>query len=284
MSEAASAEFITAGGRRLECRRIPTAAGRCGPTLVFLHEGLGCVSMWKDFPERVARASGLGALSYSRAGYGRSDPASLPRPVRYMHDEALAVLPELLARAGIEDAILIGHSDGASIAIVYAGSMATRERAARVRGLVLMAPHVFNESICVAGVRQAEEAYVHGKLRAGLARHHGEQVERAFWGWRDVWLHPEFWHWNIEEYLGGIGVPMLLIQGEDDNYGTVRQLEAIEAGAPAPVERLLLPACGHSPYRDQPQATFEATTGFIERLLRADAGAARAAQPRMGKL
>jgi pimeloyl-ACP methyl ester carboxylesterase len=252
--------WLEAGGHRLEYYWLgppPEAA----PTLVFLHEGLGCAAMWRDFPERLAAASGCGALVYSRAGYGTSEPVSLPRPVGFMHDEA-AVLTEVLDAAGVRDAILFGHSDGASIALIHAGSTAAR----RVRGLILEAPHVFTEESGLASIARLAETYRTTDLRDRLARRHGDNVEIAFWGWNQVWLDPEFRAWNIEEYLPHVRVPVLLIQGEDDEYGTPRQLEAIHAQVSASVEVLLLPECGHSPHRDQPDAVLAAAGEFMRRL------------------
>lgn len=254
--------FIEADGRRLEYRWLIPSTATAGPVLVLLHEGLGCVAMWRDFPERLAEATGGRVFVYSRAGYGRSDPVALPRPVRYMHHEGLTVLPQVLERAGIEEAVLVGHSDGGSIAIVHAGGT----EAMRVHGLVLLAAHVFNEQICVDSIRTARNAYLEGGLRGRLERYHGERVDNAFWGWNDVWLHPDFWHWNIEEYLPGVQVPTLIIQGRDDPYGTERQVDAIEAGVHGPACRLMLPRCGHSPHRDQPEATLEAVGSFVVRL------------------
>lgn len=233
------------------------------PTLVFLHEGLGCAALWKEFPERVAEATGLGVMAYSRQGYGGSDPAEVPRPLTYMHDEGLRVLPDVLDAAGIRSAILVGHSDGASIALINAGGRSDP----RVRGLVLMAPHVFNEELSVRSIRDAREAYESGGLRAQLARWHGDNVDCAFWGWNRAWLDPGFLDWNIEEYLAGIEVPCLVIQGEDDQYGTIKQVEAIERGVAGPVERLMLPDCRHAVYRDQPEATLDAIARFAGQCL-----------------
>jgi pimeloyl-ACP methyl ester carboxylesterase len=229
------------------------------PTIVFLHEGLGCVSTWRDFPARVAEATGCGALVYSRAGYGNSDPIELPRPINFMHTEALAALPDVLDAFSIRDAILVGHSDGGSIALIYAGG----RRDALLRGLILEAPHVFVEDLSVESIRKAAEDYESGPLRQALARHHGDNVECAFRGWNGVWLAPEFRSWNIEEYLPGINVPVLVIQGEQDEYGTLRQVEALERGCKCPVRSIILPHCGHSPHRDQPERTFEAITSFV---------------------
>jgi pimeloyl-ACP methyl ester carboxylesterase len=232
------------------------------PTVVFLHEGLGCVSAWRDFPARVAEATGCGALVYSRAGYGGSDPAPLPRPVTFMHDEALVTLPQVLDAAGVREAILYGHSDGGSIALIHAGGVG----GGRVRGLVLEAPHVFVEDIGVESIARAAENFAGGGLRRALERHHGANVECAFWGWNRVWLDPDFRSWNIEEYLPRVRVPVLVIQGEGDEYGTLRQVEAIRRGCRGKVQTLILPDCGHSPHRAQRQRTLEAASLFILRL------------------
>jgi pimeloyl-ACP methyl ester carboxylesterase len=251
-------DYLIVEGARLEYAWHGPPPGE-RPTLVFLHEGLGCVALWRDFPARIAAATGCGALIYSRKGYGGSDPVVLPRPIRYMHDEAERSLPSVLAALGIADPILIGHSDGASIALLYAGGAARP----RVRALALLAPHVFCEDLSVASIARAAEEYRSGDLRARLARHHGANVDGAFWGWNRAWLDPAFRAWNLEAYLPRIESPLLLIQGRDDQYGTLRQLDAIEAGARGPVERVVLEACGHSPQRDQPEATAAALIRFI---------------------
>jgi pimeloyl-ACP methyl ester carboxylesterase len=242
--------FVTVRGKKIEARQI---GGAMGPTLVFLHEGLGSAGLWRDFPDKLAEATGLGAFVYSRAGYGASDPAPMPRPVRYMHDEA-ELLPEILAAAGIADPLLIGHSDGASIALIYAGS------GGKARGLVLEAPHVFTEQMGLRSIAQAREAYERGELRKRLAKHH-QDVDAAFWGWNRPWLDPEFRNWNLEEFLPRIAAPILVVQGEDDEYGTRKQVDAIERGA-RDVQVLMLPACGHSPHRDQPEASLRAIAAF----------------------
>lgn len=253
-------EMIVAG-KRLEVARFGNPDAH-KPTLVFLHEGLGSVSLWRDFPRRVAEATGCPALVYSRQGYGRSDPVTLPRPLSFMHDEARNALPALLEAARIEDAILIGHSDGASIALIYAG-----ENGRYLRGLVLLAPHVLVEQVCVDAITKTREDYRTTDLREKLARHHGSNVDCAFYGWADSWLDPEFLKWNLEEFLPGIRVPTLVIQGENDEYGTLEQVERVGRGISAPVETLVLADCGHSPHRDQPAATLEGISGFIRRLL-----------------
>jgi pimeloyl-ACP methyl ester carboxylesterase len=254
---------LVAAGRRLEFEWHGPGP-QDAPTLVLLHEGLGSVSTWRDFPARLAAATGCGALVYSRAGYGGSDPVPLPRPLRFMHDEALRSLPDVLRAAGVRDAVLVGHSDGASIALIHAGSGA----ATPVRALVLEAPHVFVEDLSVRSIAAAAEAFTSGRLRAALERHHGGNVEVAFWGWNRAWLDPGFRSWNLQEYLPAIRLPVLLIQGQDDEYGTVRQLDAITAGCAGPVERLVLERCGHAPHRDQPELTLEAITAFVKESLK----------------
>jgi pimeloyl-ACP methyl ester carboxylesterase len=229
------------------------------PTIVFLHEGLGSVQMWRDFPELVADAVGCGALVYSRAGYGNSDRASLPRPISFMHDEALITLPQVLAELNVRDAILFGHSDGGSIALIYAGS----GKVQRIRGLILEAPHVFVEDSGLESIKAIGENYEGGSLRTSLERYHGKNVDNAFLGWHQVWLNPEFRSWNIEEYLPAIEVPLLLIQGDNDQYGTLRQLERIESCCPGRVRTTILADCGHSPHRDQAEATLSAVRSFL---------------------
>lgn len=232
-------------------------------TLVFLHEGLGCVSAWRDFPERVAEATDCGVLVYSRAGYGTSDPVTLPRPFNFMHDEAMITLPRVLEATGVREHIIVGHSDGGSIALIYAAEGQKGE----LRGVVLEAPHLFVEDSSLASIRRLTEHYRDGPLEVALERHHGQNTHCAFWGWTSVWLDPAFRSWNIEESLPHINVPVLVIQGEDDEYGTLRQVEAIERGCGAQVRSVILPICGHSPHRDQPQRTLEEIISFINRTL-----------------
>ncbi len=229
------------------------------PTLVFLHEGLGCVSMWRDFPAKLAAATDCGALTYSRLGYGESDPCQLPRPVRFMHDEGLTVLPALLEAAGVRECVLVGHSDGGSVAIVYAGGTA----APPLRGIITEAAHVFCEELSLHSIRKARGSFSNGDLRERLERHHGTNTECAFLGWSGAWLHPDFANWNLEEYLPGIGVPMLAIQGEDDEYGTAAQTEAIARKVGGDVEVMMLRDCGHSPHRDHEGLVLETMTKFV---------------------
>jgi len=229
------------------------------PTLVFLHEGLGSVAMWRDFPGRVAHAANCDAVVYSRYGYGQSDPLAEDRTPRYMHSEALVALPELLDTLAIDRPILVGHSDGGSIALIFAGA---GERPAS--GVVTLAAHVMVEDISVASIAAAKTAYATTDLRARLAHYHAD-ADSAFLGWNRIWLAPEFRAWNIEEYLPRIACPVLAIQGEDDEYGTKEQMRRIGAQV-RDVELLALQDCRHSAHRDQPQAVIDAITHFVDRV------------------
>ena len=256
--------FLSVGTQRLEYRMIgpkPEAA----PTLVLLHEGLGCVGLWGDFPDKLSAATGAGVLVYSRAGYGKSSPVALPRPLSYMHDEAREVLPKLLDAIGFRRGLLVGHSDGASIAAIYAGSHQDH----RVGGLVLIAPHFFTEDPGIASIEEARTAYETGDLRPKLARWH-THVDNAFKGWNGAWLDPDFRKWDITQFLAYIRVPMLVVQGEDDQYGTIKQIEAAERECYCPVEVALLPKVKHSPQREAPEATLKAVTDFVARVLQAN--------------
>ena len=248
-------------GDRLEVARYGPSPEKA-PTLIFLHEGLGCTEMWRDFPARLARATGCGALVYSRLGYGLSDPCPLPRPVSFMHDEGLQGLPALLDAAGVKQCILIGHSDGGSIAIIYAGGT----QASPLRGLITEAAHVFCEEITLGSIRNAREEFQSGDLRSKLEKFHGPNTDCAFWGWNGAWLNPDFINWNIEQYLSGIRVPILSIQGEDDQYGTLAQIEAIAGQAGTGAETLILKNCRHSPHHQQEAQTFKAMQNFIARV------------------
>ncbi|HKE13433.1 MAG TPA: alpha/beta hydrolase [Kofleriaceae bacterium] len=255
-------DTLVAGGHRLEAAWHGPAPADA-PTLVFLHHGIGCVATWRDFPAELARATGCGALVYSRAGYGGSDPVALPRPLDYMQQEGRAVLGQVLDAAGVERCVLVGHSDGGSIALLHA---ATPSAEPRVRGLVLEAPHVFVEDCSVSAIERARREYEAGDLRARLERHHGPNVDVAFRGWNRAWLDPGFRAWNIEDCLPRVAVPVLLIQGVDDPYGTLAQIEAIERQVAGPALRRVLEACAHTPHREQPEATLAAMTDFIRRL------------------
>jgi pimeloyl-ACP methyl ester carboxylesterase len=271
MERLADQGFLDIDGKRLEYRMIGPRPDEA-PTLVLLHEGLGSVALWGDFPEQLARATGTGVFVYSRAGYGNSSPVELPRLVSYMDDEARKVLPKVLTAIGFRRGLLLGHSDGASIAAIYAGSIQDH----RVRGLVLMAPHFFVEDIGVASIAEAKRAYAETDLRARLARYHTD-VDNAFRGWNDAWLDPDFHAWDITEALAYIRVPVLIIQGAHDQYGTMRQIEVAQEECYCPVEVALLPDARHSPYREAAQATLTAAADFIDRILRVHAEAAFAA-------
>jgi len=257
-----SAIRVTVQGRSLEVQRI-AGLGPHAPELVFLHEGLGSISHWKDFPERVAATTGCPVTVYSRYGNGNSDLLTEPRPVTYMHDEALRALPDLLAQLHIEKPILIGHSDGASIALIFSGGVAGARDS--VRGLVLLAPHVFVEDLSVASIAAAKTTFETTDLCEKLGRHHRDPA-RTFWGWNNIWLHPDFRRWNIEEYLSRITCPILAIQGLDDQYGTMAQVQAIARQSAGPVEILPLAECRHSPQRDQPEAVLAAMATFVKQI------------------
>jgi pimeloyl-ACP methyl ester carboxylesterase len=262
MTSLADQGFLDLGAMRLEYRMIgprPDAA----PIIVMLHEGLGCVGLWGQFPDQLAAATGAGVFVYSRAGYGRSSPASLPRPLTFMQDEARDVLARLLAAIGFRRGLLLGHSDGASIAAIHAGS----DQDHRVRGLVLIAPHFFTEAMGIAEIARTRAAYAATDLRTKLARWH-DDVDNAFMGWNDVWLDPDFRNWDITDALAYIRVPVLILQGERDLYGTARQIEIAKQECSCPVEVALLPGIGHAPHREAPAATLRAVSDFANRLLR----------------
>jgi pimeloyl-ACP methyl ester carboxylesterase len=252
---------LVAGGRRIEVLWHGPGTGDA-PTLVFLHDGIGCAATWRDFPASLSRETGCGSLVYSRPGYGGSDPVALPRPLTYMHDEGFIVLPEVLDAAGVRTAFLVGHSDGGSIALIHAS---TPQSMPRVRGLLLEAPHVFCEEVTVRAIEEARKEYLHGDLRAKLKRYHGGNVDCAFWGWNRAWLDPGFRAWNIEDRLRAITVPVLVLQGVDDPYGTFRQVEAIERQCGGPVRRQFLVRCGHSPHRDRRERTLSAMAAFVRK-------------------
>ena len=249
---------VELGGLRLEYDRIHLA-GDGAPMLVFLHEGLGSVALWKDFPRQLAHAAGCNALVYSRQGYGRSSPLTAPRAPDFMHVEALEVLPALLEALGVHDPILFGHSDGASIALIHAGSGIRP-----VRGAILLAPHIMVEEVGVRSIAAARAGFATADLRARLAPYHADP-EGAFRGWCDIWLDPRFRDWNIEAEVATIRCPLLAIQGYDDEYGTMEQIDRIARLVPD-TELLRLQDCRHSPHRDQPAAVIAAATRFIDRL------------------
>jgi pimeloyl-ACP methyl ester carboxylesterase len=242
-------------GKRLEAIRIEARHSSL-PAIVMLHEGLGSVAHWKDFPLHLAEETGAGIFAYSRHGHGKSDPLREARPVSYMHHEAQVVLPDILHQARIERPVLLGHSDGASIAIVYAGMFPDSPA-----GLVLEAPHVFVEDITVSSITQARVLYNGTDLPQRLARYHAN-VDSLFWGWNNVWLDPRFRRWNIESFLDLIRCPVLVLQGAQDEYGTSAQIDAIRARIPS-ASAVVLENCKHAPHRDRCEATLAAISEFL---------------------
>ncbi len=241
---------------------VPAGVAATAPRLVFLHEGLGSVSLWRDWPARLCAAAGMRGLVWSRPGYGRSTPRAPDErwPVTFMHHQAQAVLPALLERLEVDPVAqppwLFGHSDGGSIALIHAASFP-----ARVAGVVAVAPHLFVEAVSVASIAKTRTAYLDTDLRARLARHHAD-VDSAFFGWNDIWLDPAFASWNIEALLPAITCPVLAVQGVDDEYGTMAQIDAIPRLVPG-ARTVALERCGHSPHRDQPDALERAVVAFL---------------------
>lgn len=254
--------FVDVDGARLEYRHIGPAP-ETAPTIVMLHEGLGAITMWRDFPDQLAEATGFGVFVYARQGYGKSSPCALPRPLDYMTREAVDVVPKLLDVIGFRRGVLLGHSDGGSIAAIYAG----HHEDPRLAGTVLMAPHFFTEDFGIASIAEARKAYDTTDLRGKLMRHHFDNVDCAFEGWAGAWLDPKFREWDITEFLPPTRTPTLVVQGKDDQYGTVAQVDAVVEMSGGPVETALLDDCGHSPFRDQPDAALDVSAAFIKRLL-----------------
>jgi len=248
--------FVDVLGRRIEFEDIPRAKPDA-PDLVLLHEGLGSLAMWRDFPAKLAAATGCRTVTYSRWGYGKSAPKPRPWDTLYMHRAALEGLPALRAALDIENPVLVGHSDGASIALIHAGAGSWP-----VKGLILEAPHVFVEDISIKGIEEAKTAYQDGDLKRRLARYH-DDPDGVFWGWNDIWLAPEFRAWNIEEYLPTVGCPVLAIQGADDQYGTLDQVNAVGRQVRGTFEKLVLEDCMHAPHRDQEEDTLAAMAAFV---------------------
>jgi pimeloyl-ACP methyl ester carboxylesterase len=256
-----SQEYIAIDNTRLEVCWVGAKKSE-KPDLVFLHEGLGCVELWRDFPHALCQKLSMRGLIYSRAGYGKSDPCELPRPVTYMHHEAIEILPQVLDAAGIESAILIGHSDGGSIVLIHAGTMVR----SRVKAIVTLAAHVFSEKEVQATFSAAFSSYQSGNLRERLKKYHGENVDHAFYGWHGAWTLPEFKSWNLEEFLPAINVPALIIQGANDEYGTISQVDAIIRGIGSNAISHMIPDCGHSPHLQQRRITTDVVCNFIEQL------------------
>lgn len=231
------------------------------PVIVLLHEGLGCLALWRAFPEQLARHTGCRVFAFSRAGYGRSDAATLPRPLDYMTREALDCLPDVLAAIDAPGYVLLGHSDGASIAAIYAGSVADD----RLRGVVLMAPHFFTEPMGLAEIAAARDAFETTAMKERMAKYHADPVA-TFRGWNEAWLAPGFKAWNVEAVIESFRVPVLALQGREDQYGTLAQIEVARRKSPADVELAVIEKCRHSPHFDQPEATLEAIGAFLDRL------------------
>jgi pimeloyl-ACP methyl ester carboxylesterase len=253
--------LLRIGSSDLEYRMIGPAP-EDAPTIVMLHEGLGSAGQWGDFPDRLQAATGVGVFVYSRAGYGASTSVTLPRPLDYMHIEALDVLPKLLDEIGFRRGLLLGHSDGASIATIYAGGVADH----RVRGVAMIAPHFVVEDVSVASIAEIKQAYETTNLKSKLARWHSD-VDNAFWGWNGAWLDPRFRNWDISEFLAYIRVPLAILQGPNDQYGTIRQVEIAREECYCPVDVTIVPDAGHSPHRDAPEASLDAIAEFAGRIL-----------------
>ncbi|MGA7483511.1 MAG: alpha/beta hydrolase [Bradyrhizobium sp.] len=252
--------FLHIGNSDLEYRMIGPQPSDA-PTIVMLHEGLGSAALWGDFPDRLQAATGMGVFVYSRAGYGASSPVALPRPLDYMSREALDVLPALLNAIGFQHGVLLGHSDGASIAAIYAGG--TNDH--RLRGVVLIAPHFVVEDVSVASIAGIKQTYETTDLRSKLARWHRD-VDNAFYGWNDAWLDPDFRRWDISEYLAYVRVPVAILQGEDDQYGTIRQIEIANEECYCPVDVTVIPGAGHSPQREAAELTLVTISEFVRRI------------------
>jgi pimeloyl-ACP methyl ester carboxylesterase len=266
MTDLADQGHLSLGSARIEYRMIgprPDAA----PTIVMLHEGLGSVTTWGDFPQKVAEATKAGVFVYSRAGYGKSSTVALPRPLDYMQREALDVLPKLLDAIGFKRGLLLGHSDGASIATIYAGAHQDH----RLQGLVLIAPHFIVEDISVASIAAIKTTFETTDLKAKLSRWH-KDVDNAFYGWNGAWLDPKFRDWDISEYLAYVRVPIMVLQGVGDQYGTLRQVAIAQEECYCPVDLKVISDAGHSPHRQAPGATLDAIVQFAGAALRDDQG------------
>jgi pimeloyl-ACP methyl ester carboxylesterase len=265
MTNLAPAGSLRIGDADLEYRIVGPAPD-VAPTIVMLHEGLGSAALWGDFPAKLQAATGAGVFAYSRAGYGASSPVKLPRPMDYMHIEALDVLPRLLDAIGFRRGLLLGHSDGASIAAIYAGAHQDH----RVRGVALIAPHFVVEDVSVNSIAEIKTAYETANLKTKLARSHRD-VDNAFYGWNGAWLDPRFRDWDISEYLAYIRVPVAIVQGADDQYGTIRQIEIAQQECYCPVEVTMIAGAGHQPHREAPDVTLAAIADFANAVFAAPA-------------
>ncbi|MAV87472.1 MAG: alpha/beta hydrolase [Rhodospirillaceae bacterium] len=256
-------EYIQVNKAKLECQHIRIPGQEARPTLVFLHEGLGCVALWKDFPLKLCNALKLNGFIYSRQGYGASDQIILPRKIDFMHREAFDTVSSVLDVANINSAILIGHSDGGSIALIHAGGIQDD----RVKAISTIAAHVFTEELTVKSSKAAKNAFENENLRTRLAKYHGDNVDCAFRGWNDIWLSPDFLNWNIEEFLPKIKIPTLAIQGSNDQYGTINQITAIEKGLQCTKQIKIIQDAQHSPHLNNQRTTLKILEEFfIEKL------------------
>jgi pimeloyl-ACP methyl ester carboxylesterase len=270
MSDAVDFVEIDWAGRRVRIEhRWIAPERRSAPLIVFLHEGLGSLSMWRDFPQRLCAAAGCRGLVYSRPGYGRSTPRAAEEAWNpdFMHRQAHEVLPALLEALDVDTQArapwLFGHSDGASITLLHAARFPHR-----VAGAIVLAPHILVEPLSIASIEKARTAYLETDLRQRLQRHH-DDPDSAFWGWNDIWLAPGFRDWTIESALASIVCPLLAVQGIDDEYGTLEQIRGIARRVPH-AELLELPQCGHSPHRDHPETLIDAASTFIRKHQRGD--------------
>lgn len=252
--------FLNAGGKRLEYACHGPQPGD-KPVIVMLHEGLGCTALWRDVPANIAQATGHPVFVFSRAGYGQSDLADLPRPLDYMTREAVDVLPDVLDAIGAQGYVLLGHSDGATIAAEYAGRVSD----VRVRGLILIAPHFFTEEMGLAEIAKAGEAYDANGLKEKMARYHRDP-DNTFRGWNDSWLAPGFKDWNVAEVIDYWRIPCLAIQGRDDQYGTLAQIDEIETRTYSPADIAIIEGAQHAPHLEKPEETLAAITEFCAHL------------------
>ena len=253
-------DHLNIQGKKLEYACYGPAPGEAS-TIIMLHEGLGCVELWRDFPQKLSDATGCGVFVFSRAGYGQSDPTGLPRPVTYMTDEAVNILPQVLDVIGFKTGLLLGHSDGATIVAIYGGSIVDH----RVRSLILIAPHFFTEPSGLATIKDVKSSYETGDLKQRLSKYH-KDVDNAFYGWNDIWLHSEFKDWDVSDVIDYWRIPVLVFQGNQDPYGTNAQITEIETRIYSPLELVMLDDCFHLPQFEKPSETLGAITEFMNRL------------------